>query len=63
MPPTARLLWGINPIRSGGALKAPPPIFCPHAFSFGATLLCVGDFSKKKKFNTVWQKIIFDWGS
>ena len=32
----------------GGALKAPPPpIFCPHAFNFGATLLCVGDFSKK----------------
>ena len=22
------------------------PIFCPHAFNFGATLLCVGDFSK-----------------
>ena len=43
----------INPIRSGGgggggALKAPPPpIFCPHAFNFGATLLCVGDFSPK----------------
>ena len=35
-----------NPIRSGGggALKVPPPpIFCPHAFNFGATLLCVGD--------------------
>ena len=33
----------------GGALKAPPPppIVCPHAFYFGATLLCVGDFSKK----------------
>ena len=31
----------------GGALKAPPPtIFCPHAFNFGATLLCVGDFSQ-----------------
>ena len=40
----------INPIRSGGALKAPPPpppIFCPHAFNFGATLLYVGDFSQK----------------
>ena len=38
-----------NPIRSGGggALKAPPPIFCSHAFNFGAALLCVGDFSQK----------------
>ena len=24
-----------------------PPNFCPHAFDFGATLLCVGDFSQK----------------
>ena len=23
------------------------PIFCPHAFNFGATLLCVGDFFQK----------------
>ena len=31
------------------ALKAPPPpIFCPHAFNFGTTLLCVGDVSQKK---------------
>ena len=31
----------------GGALKAPtPPIFCPHAFNFGAALLSVGDFPK-----------------
>ena len=31
------------------ALKAPPPpIFCPHAFNFGTTLLCVGDVSPKK---------------
>ena len=39
----------LNPIRSGGGgtLKAPPPISCPHAFNFGATLLCVGDFSQK----------------
>ena len=30
----------VNPIRSGvGALKAPPPIFCSHAFNFGAALL------------------------
>ena len=46
-----------------GALKAPPPpIFCPHGFNFGATLLCVGDFSQKIV-NTVWQEKIFDWGS
>ena len=31
----------------GGALKVPPPIFCSHAFNFGAALLCVGDFSQK----------------
>ena len=34
----------------GGALKAlppPGPIFCPHAFNFGATLLYIGDFSQK----------------
>ena len=42
----------INPIRSGGgegALKDPPtpPNVCLHAFNFGATLLCVGGFSKK----------------
>ena len=38
-----------NPIRSGGGgLKAlPPPIFCPHAFNFGATILCIRDFSQK----------------
>ena len=31
----------------GGALKAPPPIFCSHAFNFGAALLYIGDFSQK----------------
>ena len=31
----------------GGALKAPPLIFCSHAFNFGAVLLCVGDVSQK----------------
>ena len=41
----------VNPIRfwekGGGALKAPAlPIFCPHAFTFEATLLCVVDFSR-----------------
>ena len=30
-----------NPLQSGGAFKSPPPNFCPHAFNFGATLLCV----------------------
>ena len=51
----------INPIRSGGgSFKSPPPpqIFCPYAFNFGAILLCVGDFSPKNSFNTVWQKKI-----
>ena len=40
---------GFNPIRSEGGFKPPPPppIFCPHAFNFGAALLCVGDFSQK----------------
>ena len=37
-----------DPGGGGGALKAPPtPIFCSHAFNFGAALLCVGDFSQK----------------
>ena len=31
----------------GGGFKTPPPIFCPHAFNLGATLLCVGDISQK----------------
>ena len=31
----------------GGFKRATPPIFCTHAFNFGATLLCVDDFSKK----------------
>ena len=52
-----------NPIRSGGggALKASPPIFCPHAFNFGATLLCVGVFSQKNSL-TQYGKKNFDWG-
>ena len=45
------VVWSdsLNPIRSGGGggLKAPPQIFWPHAFNFGATILCVGDFSQK----------------
>ena len=34
----------------GGGFKSTPPpspIFCSHAFNFGAALLCVGDFSQK----------------
>ena len=32
----------------GGSFKSSPiPIFCPYAYNFGATLLCVGDFSPK----------------
>ena len=27
--------------------KSSPQFFCPHAFNFRATLLCVGDFSQK----------------
>ena len=46
----------------GGALKAPPPIFCPHAFNFGATILCVGDFSQKNSLTPCGKKK-FDWGS
>ena len=40
-----------NPIRSvAGGFKSPPPpqsVFFPHAFNFGTTLLCVGDFSQR----------------
>ena len=36
----------LNPIRSGGALKAPLRFFA-LTFNFGAILLCVGDFSQK----------------
>ena len=46
----------------GVALKAPPPIFCPHAFNFGATILCVGDFSQKIVSYRV-ANFFFDWGS
>ena len=46
------LSWGstltlYDPWGGGGALKAPTPIFCSHAFNFGAALLCVSDFSQK----------------
>ena len=52
-----------NPTRSRGALKAPlPPIFCPHAFNFGATLLCVGDFSPKIFFTAYGEKKILIGG-
>ena len=47
-----------NPIRSGGggALKAPPPIFCSHAFNFRAALLCVGNFSQKNSLTPCGEK-------
>ena len=43
------MVLGLTLYDPRGALKAPPPppIFCPHAFNFGAALLCVGDFSQK----------------
>ena len=47
----AKFIWScFNPIRSGGGgFKSPPPsFFCPRAFNFGAKLLCVVDFSKKR---------------
>ena len=48
-----------NPIRSGGRLLKPPPplpIFCSHAFNFGAALLCVCDFSKKNSLTPCGEK-------
>ena len=30
-----------------GFKSNPPPIFWPHAFNFGATILYIGDFSQK----------------
>ena len=57
----------VNPIQSwGGGFKSPPPApqnFCPHAFNFGATLLCVGDFKKKNSLTPCCQQKNFDWGS
>ena len=38
-----------DPGGGGGFKSPPPPIFCPHAFNFGATLLCDGDFSPKSE--------------
>ena len=50
----------INPIRSGGgALKAPIPIFCPHAFNFRVTLLCfLGLFPKNSLTSCGIKKIL-----
>ena len=48
-----------------GALKAPPPqppIFCPHAFNFGATLLCDGDFSPKNSLTPYGKKNFLSGG-
>ena len=38
-----------NPIRSGGggALKAPPPVFCPHPFNLELQYCALGTFPKK----------------
>ena len=41
------LLTLYDPAGGGGFKSSPPPNFCSHAFNFGATLLCVGDFSQK----------------
>ena len=42
----------------GGGFKspAPPPIFCSHAFNFGAALLCAGDFSPKNSLTPCGEK-------
>ena len=40
-----------DPGGGGGFKSPPPPIFCSHAFNFGAALLCVGDFSQKIQIN------------
>ena len=47
-----------NPIRSAGRgfKSPPPPIFCSHAFNFGAALLCVGDFSQKNSLTPCGKK-------
>ena len=44
------------------SLKPLPLNFCPHAFNLGATLLCVGGFSKKNSLTPYGEKKI-DWGS
>ena len=41
----------------GGFKSPPPPIFCSHAFNFGAALLCVGDFSQKNSLTPCDEKI------
>ena len=53
----------VNPIRSGeGLYKPPPPIFCSHAFNFGAALLCVGDFSPKNSLTPFGEKFFLMGG-
>ena len=62
MPLAVSTAVTLNPIRSGGVggfkISPPPPIICPHAFNFGATLLCVGDFSQKIVQHSVAKKIL-----
>ena len=38
------------------------PIFCLHAFNFGATLLCVGDFSQKNNLTPCGEKFFLIGG-
>ena len=40
----------------------PPANFCPHAFNFGATLLCDGDFSQKIIFTPCGENKFLIWG-
>ena len=53
-------MFKFNPIRSrvgGGGFNSPhPPIFCSHAFNFGAALLCVGDFSQENSLTLCGEK-------
>ena len=45
----------------GVALKAPPPpIVCPRAFNFGATVLCVGDVSQKNRLTPCGENIFLN---
>ena len=46
----------------GGFKSPPPPIFCSHAFNFGAALLCVGDISQKNRLAPCGEKIFLIGG-
>ena len=51
-----------DPGGGGEGFKTPPVIFCPHAFNFEATLLCVGDFSPKNSLTPCGEKKILIGG-